>query len=200
MNQEGNRTVCNTLLMGITSNLNTKKILMAALGWPFSCSTGIKVNLAELASLGHVIRPLLWLVLSCSLHMKALEFATFVVRDLILLTQGFCHKCSLRMKRLDLAPFTLRMWKNATCLRDHFAQYDFKKSPPFWKFAMKLWIIQWLPLFISCTIAEFCVTSSLSLDNWGQKYCQTLGNKPNLSIPTFFLQIYLEISEKLPGF
>ena len=83
------------------------------------------------------------------------------------------------MKRLDLAPFTLRMWKNATCLRDHFAQYDFKKSPPFWKFAMKLWIIQCLPLFISCTIAEFCVTSSLSLDNWGQKYCQTLGKPVN---------------------
>ena len=59
MNQEGNRTVCNTLLMGIASSLNPKKTLMAALGWPFSCSTGIKVNLAELASLGHVIRPLL---------------------------------------------------------------------------------------------------------------------------------------------
>ena len=26
---------------------------------------------------------------------------------------------------------------------------------------------------------EFCVTSSLALDNWEQKYCQTLGSKPN---------------------
>ena len=29
-------------------------------------------------------------------------------------------------------------------------------------------------------IMEFCVTSSLALDNW-RKYCQTLGNKPNHS-------------------
>ena len=30
-------------------------------------------------------------------------------------------------------------------------------------------------------IMEFCMTSFLALDNWEQKYCQTLGNKPNLS-------------------
>ena len=30
-------------------------------------------------------------------------------------------------------------------------------------------------------ILEFCVTSSLALDNWEQKYCQTLGNKPSHS-------------------
>ena len=36
-----------------------------------------------------------------------------------------------------------------------------------------------LPLFIACTITEFPVTSSLALNNWGQKYCQTLGKKPN---------------------
>ena len=30
---------------------------------------------------------------------------------------------------------------------------------------------------------EFCVTSSLALNNWVQKYCQNLGNKPNPSIP-----------------
>ena len=40
-----------------------------------------------------------------------------------------------------------------------------------------------LPSFSSCTITEFCVTSSLAIDNWGQKYCETLGNKPNPSIP-----------------
>ena len=28
---------------------------------------------------------------------------------------------------------------------------------------------------------EFCMTSSLALHNWEQKYCQTLGNKPNHS-------------------
>ena len=28
---------------------------------------------------------------------------------------------------------------------------------------------------------EFGVTSSLALDNWEQKYCQTLGNEPNQS-------------------
>ena len=28
-----------------------------------------------------------------------------------------------------------------------------------------------------------CVTPPLALDNWGQKYCETLGYKPNPSIP-----------------
>ena len=36
-----------------------------------------------------------------------------------------------------------------------------------------------LPLFISCTITKFSVASSLALNNWGQKYSQTLGKKPN---------------------
>ena len=43
-----------------------------------------------------------------------------------------------------------------------------------------------LPLFISCTNTEVCVPSSLALDNWGQKYRHTLGNKPNPSIPIIF--------------
>ena len=30
-------------------------------------------------------------------------------------------------------------------------------------------------------IVEFCVISSLALDNWEQKYCLTLGNRPNHS-------------------
>ena len=38
-----------------------------------------------------------------------------------------------------------------------------------------------LPLFMLCTITEFCVRS-LALDNQGQKYCQTLGNKPLLAM------------------
>ena len=32
-------------------------------------------------------------------------------------------------------------------------------------------------------IFQNCMTSSLTLNNWGQKYCQTLGYKPNPSIP-----------------
>ena len=81
MNQARNRTADNTLLTHAASSLYIK---MVAQGWPSSCNTGIKVNSAELASLtnrastGHVIRPLLWVVLSRSLHVKALEFATFV--------------------------------------------------------------------------------------------------------------------------
>ena len=34
-------------------------------------------------------------------------------------------------------------------------------------------------IYLMQKIMEFCVTSSLTLDNWEQKYCQTLGNKPN---------------------
>ena len=77
MNQARNRTTGNTLLMRIASNLYIK---MAAPGWLFSCNTGIKVTLAEQASAAHVIRPLLRVVLSRSLHVKALEFVAFVVR------------------------------------------------------------------------------------------------------------------------
>ena len=74
-------TAGNTVFMHIASNLYIK---MAALGWPFSCNTRIKVTLAELASptnqasLALVIKPLLWVVLSRSLHVKDLEFAAFV--------------------------------------------------------------------------------------------------------------------------
>ena len=46
---------------------------------------------------------------------------------------------------LDSALFTVRSWKNATCLLGHFARYDFKKSPPFQKYEMKLYIIQCYP-------------------------------------------------------
>ena len=77
MNQARNRTAGNTLLMCIASNLYIK---LAAPGWLFSCNTGIKVTSAEQASPAHVIRPLLWVVLSRSLHVKALEFVAFVVR------------------------------------------------------------------------------------------------------------------------
>ena len=66
MNQARNRTAGKTLLLRIASNLYIK---MAALGWPFSRNTGIKVTSAEVASPtnraspAHVIRPLLWLAM-----------------------------------------------------------------------------------------------------------------------------------------
>ena len=81
MNQARNSTAGNTLFMSIASNLYIK---MAALGWPFSGNTRIKVTSAELArptkqaSLALVIKPLLWVVLSRSFHVKALEFAAFL--------------------------------------------------------------------------------------------------------------------------
>ena len=64
--------------------------------------------------------------------------------------------------------------ERTTCLRGNFAQYDFKESPPFKKYAMKLCIIQ--------------VPSSLALDSWEQKFCQTLGNMPNHS--HFFVLLF----------
>ena len=50
------------------------------------------------------------------------------------------------------------------------------------------WIVRhsMLLLFISCTITGLCAISSLAIDNWGQKCCQTLGNKANPSIPIIF--------------
>ena len=69
--QARNRTAGNTLFMRIASNLYIK---IAAPGWPFSCNTRIKVILAKLASPAHVTRPLPWVVLTRSLHVKVLEF------------------------------------------------------------------------------------------------------------------------------
>ena len=77
-NQATNRTGCNTLLMHIASSLYIK--IAASRGLPVSCNTRIKVISVEPASTAYIIRPLLWIVLSRSLHLKALEFAAFVVR------------------------------------------------------------------------------------------------------------------------
>ena len=117
---------------------NLYDIKMVALGWPSSCNTGIKVTLPELASPtnraspGHVTKPFLWVVLSHSLHMKAWEFAIFVVCLKITVTHGVCTwKCwSLSLSQFEQ--------KNATCLEVHFDQQDFKKSPFFGTYAMKL--------------------------------------------------------------
>ena len=63
--------------MHTASNLYIK---MAAPGWLFSCNNRINVTSQKLASPAHVFRPILRVVLSCSLHVKALEFAFFMVR------------------------------------------------------------------------------------------------------------------------
>ena len=63
--------------MHTASNLYIK---MAAPGCLFSCNTRINVTWQKLASPARVFRPILRVVLSCSLHVKALEFAVFVVR------------------------------------------------------------------------------------------------------------------------
>ena len=50
-------------------------------------------------------------------------------------------------------------------------------------------------------IMEFCVTSSLALDNWGQDRCQILGNKPNHShqvcCDSLFHSVYLVFPKSL---
>ena len=78
----------------------------------------------------------------------------------------------LHVKMLDSAPFTIRPWKNAFCL------ISFKKSLPFRKYAIKLNLSFGVTLnYLMQEVMEFCVTSSLALDNWET----TLGNKPNHS-------------------
>ena len=62
--------------MHTASNLYIK---MEPPGCLFSCKTRINVTSQKLASPAHVFRPILRAVLSCSLHVKALEFAVFVV-------------------------------------------------------------------------------------------------------------------------
>ena len=50
-------------------------------------------------------------------------------------------------------------------------------------------------------IMEFCVTSSLALDSWGQERCQILGNKPNHShqvcCDSLFHSVYLVFPKSL---
>ena len=49
--------------MNHTRNMHTAfnlYIKLAALGWPFSCNTGIKVTSAKLSSPAHVFRPRVW--------------------------------------------------------------------------------------------------------------------------------------------
>ena len=77
----------------------------------------------RIASVTHVMMPLLWVALSWSLHMKALEFAAFVVRVWDLINPRVLRiERSLHVKMLDSAPFTIQPWKNATCLQGQLAR------------------------------------------------------------------------------
>ena len=141
---------------------------MAALGWPFSYNTEIK------ASSAHEIRPLLWVVLSRSLHMKTLQFAAFVVRvwknttnlinPRVLKITVTNTVCTWRCWTLPLLRFERQRMQ--PCLRHHLLnkilKSDLLSENRQWNYNHSM-----LPLFISCTITEFCVTFSLALDNWG---------------------------------
>ena len=85
-------------------------------------------------------------------------------------------------KKLDSAPFTVGPWKNATCLevillnkilRNHLLSENMQGNYASINVTLN---------YLLHEIMEFCVTSSLALDNWEQKYCQILGNKPNYSL------------------
>ena len=125
----------------------------------------------------------------CTWKLRNLPLSWFVherirynlINQRVLKIKRGLHVVFLHVKMLDSAPFTGLPWNNASFLRRHFAQEDFRKSPPFRKYAMKLCIIQCYNNYLMHEIMEFCVTSPLVLENWEQKYCQTLGNKPNHS-------------------
>ena len=122
-----------------------------------ACLAARQINIAKnrtagntlfmrIASVTYVMMPLLWVAFSQSLHMKALEFAAFVVRVWDLIKPRVLRiECGLHIKMLDSAPFTVQPWKNATCLQGQLAWWYFKKSPSFWQYAVKLCIIQCYP-------------------------------------------------------
>ena len=132
----------------------------------------------RIASVTHVMMPLLWVALSWSLHMKALEFAAFVVRvwDLInprvLRIERSLHvKCwtlpllQFNHERMQLV-YKVSWLDNI--LRNHLLSDNMQ-----WNYAS---------FNVSLTyLMEFWITSSLPLNNWEQKHCQTHGNKPNHS-------------------
>ena len=137
------------------------------------------------ASPDHLIRPLLWFVLSRSLHVKALEFAAFVVRvweNTTYLINPNVKKNRTRFACEDvgLCPFygsTVKgcnLFTRTLCsigfLRNHLLSENMQ-----WNYAPFKVTLNYL----MHKTMEFCVTSSLALDNWEQKYCQTLGSKPN---------------------
>ena len=83
---------------------------------------------------------------------------------------------------LDSALLRFDPWKKATCLRGHFAHTILRnhllsenmQCGNYASFNVTL-------NYLMHEIMKSCMTSSLAFDNWEQKYCQTLGNKPNYS-------------------
>ena len=184
MNQARSRTAGNTLLMRVASKLYIK---MAAPGWPFSCNTKIKVTLAELASPAHVIRPLLWVVLSlhaiCTWKLGNLPLSWFVYR----VFKNICHACSF--PREDVGPCRLYGLNVKECnlvspeiillnkiVRNHLLSEN----------------LQWNYASFNATFIYLTHDGGILLDIFFDsrqlrvKYCQTLGNKPHPSIPIIF--------------
>ena len=193
MNQARNRTAGNTLLMRVASSLCIK---MAALGWPFSYNTGIKAISA------HVIRPLLWVVLSSSLHIKTLRIAAFVVRVWKITTNIFNPRilkitvtntvCTWRCWTLPLIRFERQRMQ--PCLRDHLLNKILKND-------LLSENRQWNYTSFNVTLIYLMHDHGILRDIFFRSR-QLRANKPNPSIPIIFhkFQIYLQISEKLPGF
>ena len=153
MNQARSRTAGNTLLMRVASKLYIK---MAAPGWPFSCNTKIKVTLAELASPAHVIRPLLWVVLS--LHVLSLP----------------CRLYGLNVKECNLvSPEIILLNK---IVRNHLLSENLQ-----WNYASFNATFIYLTHDGGILLDIFFDSLQLRV-----KYCQTLGNKPHPSIPIIF--------------
>ena len=87
--------------------------------------------------------------------------------------KGFKTLC-LHVKMLDCALFMVRSWKNETC----FAHLLSKNMQ--WNYASFNVTLNYLMYWIM----EFCMASSLALDNLRQKYCQTLGKLISQTIHT----------------
>ena len=71
----------------------------------------------------------------------------------------------LHVKMLDSAPFTVQPWKNATCLRGHFAQKDLRNHR--------------LSENLQLNYASFNITLNCLMHEFD--YCQSLDSKPNHS-------------------
>ena len=72
----------------------------------------------------------------------------------------------LHVKMLDSAPFTVQPWKNATCLRGHFAQKDLRNHL--------------LSENLQLNYASFNITLNCLMHEFD--YCQSLDSKPNHSL------------------
>ena len=60
-------------------------------------------------------------------------------------------------------------------------------------------LIETIPYLSHALSQNFFITSSLALDNWGQKYFQTFGYKPKLSIPIVFDRSTFKFLENCPA-